>query len=94
MLGCAAVVHRHHRPPGPVGHPSPVRVVGLDVTEDEAAAVDAEQDGAPVARAVQAARDPVRVEVPHVLDRFLRVEGGLLAGPLASSDMVEARLTG
>ena len=68
--------------------------MGVQVSVDEGAAVDAEQEGRLVARAVEAARDPVRVEVPHVLDRFLRVEGGLLAGPLASSDMVEARLTG
>ena len=90
MLGCAAVVHRHHRPPGTVGHPSPVRVMGVQVAVDERAAVYAEQEGRLLARAVEAARDPVRVKVPHVLDRFLRVEapparGSARVGPRGRS---------
>ena len=64
VLGRASVVDAEHGDPAPVGRTAGRGVVHLDVVEDEAAAVQVDQQTGPgTRRSVEPARHPVGVEV-------------------------------
>ena len=77
--GClwrAAVVHREHGPTRSVDRAAAVRVVGLEVAVDEAAAVEVEQQTTWRRRRVEPAGHPGSVDVADLGDALARLDRG------------------
>ena len=83
MLGRPPVVDREHRGAGPVGEPPRLRVVGVEVAEDEAAAVQEQQRGRRAGGDVEPAGHAVGVDVLDPVDRLARPRAAACRGRVA-----------